>query len=137
MLAMAAGYIERGSDAACHASARQTVWIDIGLGRDVAMLTPKQIADLRRCKEPTMAFQREEDGWVLSFYSGIEMRTVYASAMLKTELGRKIVLFYTAGRGTPAETLVLHDDAAVEQTRGFRPRTFLKCKLRELVPRRH
>ena len=115
-----------------------TVWIDIGLGRSLANLTPKQIAELKRCKEPTMAFEKTGEGWVQSFYAGIEMRTVYASAVLRNRAGGKTVLFYTAGNATPAE--VLHftkaADAMIEQTRGFRPHSFLKCSPLKPAPRK-
>jgi hypothetical protein len=114
-----------------------TVWIDIGLGRDVATLTPRQIAELRRCKDPTMAFQKEAGRWVQSFYAGIEMRTLYSSAALKNDSAGKTVLFYAADTRIPAETLHLAGNVLVEQTRGFRPRTFLKCNQPEPPPRKH
>ena len=106
-----------------------TVWIDVGLGRTLASLTPKQIAELRRCKEPTMAFEKTSAGWVQSFYAGIEMRTVYGSAAFRRDTSVETVLFYATGGTRPAEVLRLTKagDAMVEQTRGFRPHTFLKC----------
>ena len=116
-----------------------TVWIDIGLGRNIGSLTPKQIAELRRCKEPTMAFEKTGEGWTQSFYAGIEMRTVYSSAVLKKDRSGKTVLLYVAGHASPAETLRItpDGDAMLEQTRGFRPRTFLKCRQPEPAPRKH
>ena len=107
----------------------RSVWIDIGLGRKLNALTPKQVLELRKCHEPTMAFQRSGGAWVQSFYAGIEMRTVYASATAETSSAGTTVLFYIAGNREPAETLHIaqRGDVLVEQTRGFRPRTFLKC----------
>lgn len=107
----------------------RTVWIDIGLGRTLNALTPKQIAELRKCKEPTMALQESGEVWVQSFYAGIEMRTVYSSATRKVDPTGTTVLFYISGHSGPAETLRIMPggDILVEQTRGFRPHTFLKC----------
>lgn len=85
-----------------------------------------------------MAFQKSAGGWVQLFYPGIEMRTVYASAEIRKEGATRTILFYGADNRTPAE--VLHvapaNDSMVEQTRGFRPRTFLKCNLPEAAPRK-
>jgi|KBSMisStandDraft_5_1062788.scaffolds.fasta_scaffold333806_2 hypothetical protein len=107
----------------------RTVWIDIGPGRKLKTLTPQQIAELRTCKEPTMILQKNGGAWTQSFYAGVEMRTVYSSATLKTEAAGTTILFYSAGHSAPTETLRLtpRGDVLVEQTRGFRPRTFLKC----------
>ena len=107
----------------------RSVWIDIGLGRKLNALTAKQVLELRKCHEPTMAFQRSGGTWVQSFYAGIEMRTIYASVIAKTDSAGTTVLFYTAGNREPAETLRIAQsgDVLVEQTRGFRPHTFLKC----------
>jgi hypothetical protein len=86
-----------------------------------------------------MAFQKEGSGWVQSFYAGIEMRTVYPSAVLKNDAPAKTVLFYTAGSATPAETLRINEagDGLVEQARGFRPHTFLKCSPPKAAPRKN
>lgn len=107
----------------------RSVWIDIGLGRKLNALTPKQLVELRKCHEPTMAFQRSGRTWVQSFYAGIETRTIYASVTAEPDSAGTTVLFYTAGNREPTETLRIArmGDVLVEQTRGFRPRTFLKC----------
>src|SRR6476469_3915614 len=107
----------------------RTVWIDIGPGRKLKTLTPHQISQLKKCKEPTMVLQKSGGAWTQSFYAGLEMRTVYSSATLKTEAAGTTVLFYTAGRREPTETLRIepNGEVLIEQTRGFRPRTFLKC----------
>lgn len=117
------------SDAALLRLLDRTVWIDIGLGRSFPKLTARQIAELKRCKEPTMAFEKSNGVWSQSFYAGLEMRTVYSSAVLKSDALGKVVLFYTPGRGAPVETLRVAKtgDLLIEQTQGFRPRTFLKC----------
>jgi hypothetical protein len=107
----------------------RTSWIDIGVGRSLGAMTTKQIVALRMCPEPTMAFQLSRGSWMQSFYAGLEMRTVYKSAVVKSDPAGRIVLFYTAGRADPVETLHLSrsGDVLVERTHGFRPRTFLKC----------
>src|SRR5690242_15472318 len=117
------------SDAALVRLLDRTVWIDIGLGRSLAGLTPGEIADLKRCKVPTMAFERSSGAWTQSFYAGLEMQTVYSSAVLRSDSVGTVVLFYTAGRAAPVETLHIAKtgDLLVEQTQGFRPHTFLKC----------
>jgi hypothetical protein len=117
----------------------RTAWIDIGLGRDLKTLTPKQIGDLRTCREPTMAFQLSDGSWAQLFYAGIETRTVYSSASAKPDLAGTTVLLYMPGRPEPAETLriVRSGDMLVEQTRGFRPRTFLKCDPPKAAPAKH
>ena len=76
-----------------------------------------------------MALQKSDGGWVQSFYAGIEMRTTYSLADMKTDPGGTTVLFYMPGHPKPAEILRIarSGDALIEQTRGFRPRTFLKC----------
>jgi hypothetical protein len=106
-----------------------TVWIDVGPGRSLKTLTPQQTAELQKCKEPTMVLQKSGGAWTQSFYAGLEMRTVYSSATLKKDDAGATVLFYVAGHREPAETLQLtpNGEVLVEQTRGFRPRTFLKC----------
>ena len=116
----------------------RTVWIDIGLGRSLKTLTPKQITDLRKCREPTMALQKSGAAWVQSFYAGIEMRTRYSSANVKTGLAGTTVLFYVSGHPEPAETLRIapSGDVLMEQTRGFRPHTFLKCAPPKINPAR-
>jgi hypothetical protein len=117
----------------------RTVWIDIGLGRKLANLTPGQIAELKRCKEPTMALEKSGGVWMQSFYAGIEIRTIYTSAVLKSDSAGETVLFYSAGKPTPAEILHIshNEDVAVEQTRGFRPRIFLKCSPPKAAGRKH
>lgn len=117
----------------------RTVWIDIGLGRKFATLTPRQVAELKRCKEPTMAFQKAERGWVQSFYAGIEMRTVYSAAVLKNESAGSTILLYVEARALPVETLSIAKtgDVLVEQTQGFRPHTFLKCSPAEPARPKH
>src|SRR3954452_17809926 len=87
-----------GSHAAAGCLLDRTAWIDIGLGRSLASLTPGEIAELRRCKVPTMALEKSGGGWTQSFYAGLEMRTVYSSAVLMSESVGKVVLFYTVGR---------------------------------------
>jgi hypothetical protein len=107
----------------------RTVWIDVGPGRSLKTLTPQQTAELQKCKQPTMVLQKNGGAWTQSFYAGLEMRTVYSSATLKKDDAGATVLLYNAGHREPAETLQLtpNGEALVEQTRGFRPRTFLKC----------
>src|SRR3954466_3040478 len=111
----------------------RTVWIDIGPGRNLKTLTPQQIAELRKCKEPTMVLQKNGSAWTQPIYAGLEMRTVYSSATLKTEAAGRTILFYSAGHDAPTETLRLtpSGEVLIEQTRGFRPRTFLKCNAPE------
>jgi hypothetical protein len=117
----------------------RTVWIDIGLGRSLKTLTPKQIADLRKCREPTMALQKSGGVWIQSFYAGIEMRTTYSSANVKTRPAGTTVLFYTSAHPEPAETLRIAPggEMLVEQTRGFRPHTFLKCSPPKAPAKQH
>ncbi|HEX3945645.1 MAG TPA: hypothetical protein VHW69_16320 [Rhizomicrobium sp.] len=114
----------------------RSVWIDIGLGRKLNALTPKQVVELRKCQEPTMAFQQSGGTWVQSFYAGIEMRTTYSSATTKFDPAGSTVLFYMAGHSEPAETLHVAQsgDVLVEQTRGFRAHAFLKCVERKEAP---
>jgi hypothetical protein len=128
-----------GSDAALERLLDRTVWIDIGLGRNLARLPPGEIAELKRCKVPTMAFDKSSGVWAQSFYAGLEMRTVYSSAVLRSDSFGKVVLFYTEGRGAPVETLHIAKtgDLLVEQTQGFRPRTFLKCSPPKGAQRKH
>jgi hypothetical protein len=128
-----------GSDAAAVRLLDRTAWIDIGLGRSLASLTPGEIAELKRCKVPTMAFEKSGGGWTQSFYAGVEMRTVYSFAVLRSESVGKVVLFYTVGRAAPVEMLRIAKtgDLLVEQTQGFRPRTFLKCSPPKAARRKH
>jgi hypothetical protein len=107
----------------------RTAWVDIGLGRTLKSMTGAQIAELRKCPQATMILQKSGGAWVQSFYAGLEMRTVYPSAAVKTGLAGTTIQFYTSGYPGPAETLRVAPggDVLVEQTSGFRPRTFLKC----------
>ena|SRR5581483_9492839 len=114
----------------------RTIWTDIGAGRDLAKLSAKERAELKRCKTPTMGFRKAGDSWEQSFYAGIEMRTVYSSAVLTSSAAGDTILFYMAGERRPVETVRLSPDGDVliEQTRGFRPHTLIKCDLPEASP---
>ncbi|HEX3652554.1 MAG TPA: hypothetical protein VHU18_07015 [Rhizomicrobium sp.] len=114
----------------------RTAWIDIGLGRSLNAMTRAQVAELRKCPEATMVLQKSGSTWVQSFYAGLEMRTVYSSATAKPDPAGTTVLLYTPSHREPAETLriALSGDVLVEQTRGFRPRTFLKCDPPKAAP---
>jgi hypothetical protein len=86
-----------------------------------------------------MAFQLSSGSWVQSFYAGIEVRTTYSSATIKSDSVGSTVLFYTAGHSEPAETLHVtrRGDVLVEQTHGFRAHTFLRCaEPKETAPTR-
>ncbi len=120
-----------GSDSDLVRLLDRTVWIDIGPGRQLTSLTPRERADLKRCTQPTMAFQKTGRSWVQSFYAGVEMRTVYVSVALKNDGPAKTAVFYidVAGKPTPSEKLRINEpgDVLVEQTPGFRAHTFVKC----------
>jgi len=120
-----------GSDSDLVRLLDRTAWTDIGPGRQLGSLTSTQVAELKRCKQPTMAFQKTGRSWVQSFYAGIEMRTVYVSVALKEDGAAKTAVFYidVAGKPTPSETLHIDEtgDVLVEQTPGFRSHTFVKC----------
>jgi len=107
----------------------RTVWIDIGMGRTLESLSPKDIAALKRCKEPTMGFERRSDRWVQTFYAGIAMRTEYVTAAAEVNSGMTTIKFFSEGRSAPAETVRLLDgnNVLVQETPGFRSHTFLKC----------
>lgn len=109
----------------------RTVWIDIGVGRTLSSLSPREIARLKRCKEPTMSFEKTHSGWVQTFFPGIAMRTEYASAAVETNGATITIRFFSEGRAAPAETVRLQNGGAVlvQETPGFRPHTFLKCAL--------
>jgi hypothetical protein len=107
----------------------RTVWVDIGIGRTLPSLSAKEIAQLKRCKEPTMAFQKTDSGWVQTFYPGVAMRTAYASVLAETNGSATTIRFFSEGRSAPAETLHLlnGNSVLVQEAPGFRPHTFLKC----------
>jgi hypothetical protein len=112
----------------------RTVWVDIGLGRTLVSISSKQIADLRRCNEPTMSFRKTEAGWVQTFYSGIAMTTTYISAREKQDEAGTTVFLYSLTRRAPAETIHLSKagDVLAQETPGFRLHTFVKCALSQL-----
>ena len=105
------------------------MWIDIGIGRTLQSLSPKEIASLERCNEPTMGFERRDGRWVQTFYSGIAMRTEYVSAVAESNAPSISIRFFSEGRSVPAETVRLLNDnkVLVQEAPGFRPHTFLKC----------
>jgi len=107
----------------------RTVWVDIGIGRTLQSLSVKEIAQLKRCKEPTMAFEKTESGWNQIFYPGIAMRTTYVSAAAEANGGSTTIRFLSEGRSAPAETVRLlnGNSVLVQETPGFRSHTFLKC----------
>ena len=109
----------------------RTVWVDIGLGRTLVSISAKQIADLRRCKEPTMSFQKRKAGWVQTFYPGMAMTTTYNSAALAENDTATTISFFTSGKRAPTETVHLSKaaDVLVQETPGFRPHTFVRCEL--------
>jgi hypothetical protein len=107
----------------------RTVWIDIGIGRTLATMKPKEIAALKRCKEPTLFFEKSGAGLAETLYAGMTMRTEYPRASLTRRGNNNLILLYGAGNSQPAETLQLTPDGTVltQQTRGFRPHTLLRC----------
>jgi len=116
----------------------RTIWVDIGVGRDIASLSPQERTTLKRCTEPTMGFRYVGNAWEQSFYAGIETRTAYTSAVVTNRAAGKTIAFYMAGSRAPAETIRLSTDGDVliEQTPGFRPHTLLRCNLPEPAPRK-
>ena len=107
----------------------RTVWIDIGIGRTLATMKPKEIAALKRCKEQTLFFEKSGAGLAETLYSGMTMRTEYPHASLTRDGNSTVILLYGANSSQPAETLQLMRDgtALLQQTRGFRPHTLLRC----------
>ena len=107
----------------------RTVWIDIGIGRTLATMKPKEIAALKRCKEPTLFFEKSGAGLAETLYAGMTMRTEYPHASLTRNGNGTVVLLYSANSSESAETLQLTPDGTVltQQTRGFRPHTLLRC----------
>lgn len=107
----------------------RTVWIDIGIGRTLASLKPKEIAALKRCKEPTLYFEKSGNGLAETLYAGMTMRTEYPRATIAQQASTTTIVLYTLGSSRPAETLQLMKGGAVlvQQTRGFRPHTLLRC----------
>ena len=107
----------------------RTVWVDIGIGRNLASLSAKEVTELKACRTATMAFRKTDAGWEQIFYTGIETRTVYAFARLVKNGAEITIRFFTQGRLAPVETVRLlpRQNALVEETPGFRPHTFLQC----------
>lgn len=105
----------------------RTVWIDIGAGRTLGSLSGREHAKLQACHTATIGFQKTAEGWAEVSYTGIEMRTLYASAALQQRGGTGTIRFYLPGRAAPAETVHVSGDVMVEETPGFRPRTLLRC----------
>jgi hypothetical protein len=107
----------------------RTVWVDIGVGRTLSAMKPKEIVTLRRCKEPTLYFEKTEIGLAETFLAGIAIRTEYIHVSLTRTAGKAIVLLYDGNSSKAAEALQLTNDNTVliQQTRGFRPHTFLRC----------
>ena len=107
----------------------RTVWIDIGIGRTLAAMKPTEKAALRRCKEPTMYFEKTDKGVAETFYSGMMMRTEYTRASVTRNPERIVILLFVSNDPKPAETLQLmnRETVLVQQTRGFRPHTLLRC----------
>jgi hypothetical protein len=107
----------------------RTVWVDIGIGRTLQSLSPKDVAMLKRCREPTMGFETRDGRWVQTFYSGIAMRTEYVRAMAEENSGTTTIRFFSQGRSTPAETvrLLKGNTVLVQEAPGFHPHMFLKC----------
>jgi hypothetical protein len=107
----------------------RTVWIDIGIGRTLASLRPKEMAALKRCKEPTLYFEKSGDGLAETLYAGMTMRTEYPRVSVTQNAGTTTILVYAGNDPQPAETLQLTNGGSVlvQQTRGFRPHTLLRC----------
>lgn len=107
----------------------RTVWIDIGIGRTLPSISPKELVQLKQCKEATMAFQKTDSGWVQTFYPGMTMRTAYVSAIAEANGGITTIRFFSAGRSAPAETVRLlnGNNVLVQEAPGFRAHTFVKC----------
>jgi hypothetical protein len=107
----------------------RTVWIDVGIGRTLASLTAKDIATLKRCKAPTLYFEKSGNGVAETLYPGMTMRTEYPRATTAQQAGKTTIVLYSLGSSQPAETLQLTNGGTVlvQQTRGFRPHTLLRC----------
>lgn len=107
----------------------RTVWVDIGIGQVLAAMNPKQIAALKRCNEPTVYFETSGKGLSETLYAGLTMRSEYPRMSLTQNGGTTTILLYNAGSTQPSETLELTNGGTVlvQQTRGFRPRTLLRC----------
>jgi hypothetical protein len=107
----------------------RTVWIDIGVGRTAGQLSPKEMAALKLCKEPSMGFETTTGRIVQTFYAGMALRTDYASASMQSDRPGKTIVLFLPGNPHPAETLHLLKDGSmlVQETPGFRPHTFVKC----------
>ena len=116
----------------------RTVWVDIGIGRSLATMSPKEIAALKRCKEPTIYFERSGNGVAETLYAGMTMRSEYPRMSLKQNVGTIKILLYNAGSTQPSETLQLTNGGTVlvQQTRGFRRHTFLRCNTWPLTGKR-
>jgi hypothetical protein len=107
----------------------RTVWVDIGIGQVLATMRPKEIAALKRCKEPTVYFERSGNGLAETLYAGMTMRSEYPRMSLTQDGGTTTILLYNEGSTQPSETLQLMNSGTVLilQTRGFRPHTLLRC----------
>ena len=116
----------------------RTVWVDIGIGRSLATMSPKEIAALKRCKEPTVYFERSANGLAETLYAGMTMRSEYLRMSLTQNGGRATILLYDTGSTQPTETLQLTNSGTVlvQQTRGFRRHTFLRCNTWPLTGKR-
>ncbi|HEY1963211.1 MAG TPA: hypothetical protein VGG69_12385 [Rhizomicrobium sp.] len=103
--------------------------MDIGIGQALATMKPKEIEALKRCKEPTLFFERSGNGLAETLYAGMTMRTEYPRVTLSRQHSITTIQFYAGGSSQAAETLQLVKDGTVlvVQTRGFRSRTFLRC----------
>jgi hypothetical protein len=117
----------------------RTVWVDIGIGKNPATMSRKAIAALKRCKEPTLYFEKMGKGLAETLYTGMTMRSEYPRMSLTRNVGTIKILLYNAGSTQPTETLQLISDGAVlvQQTRGFRPRIFLRCDASPPVRKKH
>jgi hypothetical protein len=109
----------------------RTVWIDIGIGRTLATMKPKEMAALKRCKEPTAYFEKMGDGLAETLYAGMSMRTEYPRIAVAPQAGRTNIQLYLAGNSQPGEILQLRNDGTVlvQQTRGFRPHILVRCTI--------
>ena len=107
----------------------RTSWVDIGPGRGVAQLRPKEIAELRRCKTWTMYFRWANSVFQQTFVAGMTMSNTFAKVSASSIGGETIFILTPTGHVKPTDTLHLSKDE-IELTQfspPFRPHTYLRC----------
>ena len=106
-----------------------TVWSELGLWENPAKLTPRRLAELRACANPSMSFEKTGDGLEQIFYAGIALRTHYSPVKAAESKQGTTISLYSGGNNAHAEILRLGSDRAalIQEAPGFRPHAFVRC----------